>query len=163
MPVGAGLISTWRVDTSSGIWIGYQIILGFRIGLGMQHATIAVPTVLEPRDIPVGFSLVFFCQQLGGAIFASVGENVFGQKTLAGLTRVIDDFDPETIVNTGATDLRRIVPVKDLHAVLVEYNSALHWVFIAGTFMAAFSALGAFALEWKSVKGKQGGPSDEED
>ncbi|CAI7596834.1 unnamed protein product [Penicillium discolor] len=163
MPIGAGLISTWRVDTSSGMWIGYQIILGFGIGLGMQHAAIAVQTVLEPRDIPVGVSLVFFCQQLGGAIFVSVGENVFGQKLLAGLTPVIDDFDPETIVNTGATDLRSIVPAKDLHAVLVEYNAALHWVFIVGTIMAALSALGAFALEWKSVKGKQGGPGDEEE
>lgn len=163
MPIGAGLISTWRVDTSSSMWIGYQIVLGFGIGLGMQHAAIAVQTVLEPRDIPVGVSLVFFCQQLGGAIFVSVGENVFGQKLLAGLARVIDDFDPETIVNTGATDLRSIVPAKDLHAVLVKYNAALHWVFIVGTIMAALSALGAFALEWKSVKGKQGGPGDEEE
>ncbi|KAJ5951537.1 uncharacterized protein N7479_009950 [Penicillium vulpinum] len=162
MPLGAGLISTWRVDTSVGIWIGYQIVLGFGIGLGMQHAAIAVQTVLQPRDIPVAVSLVFFWQQLGGAIFVSVGENVFGQKLIAGLTRVIDDFDPETIVNTGATDLRRIVPAKDLHAVLVEYNAALHWVFIVGTIMAALSALGAFAFEWKSVKGKQRGPSNED-
>ncbi|KAJ5410692.1 uncharacterized protein N7487_005051 [Penicillium crustosum] len=163
MPIGAGLISTWRVNTSSGMWIGYQIILGFGIGLGMQHAAIAVQTVLEPRDIPVGVSLVFFCQQLGGAIFVSVGENIFSQKLLAGLTRAIDDFDPETIVNTGATNLRSIVPPKDLHAVLVEYNVALHWVFIVGTITAALSALGAFALEWKSVKGKRGGPGDEEE
>ncbi|KAJ5506982.1 hypothetical protein N7453_005939 [Penicillium expansum] len=142
---------------------GLLIILGFGIGLGMQHAAIAVQTVLQPRDIPVGVSLVFFCQQLGGAIFVSVGENVFGQKLIAGLTRVIDDFDPETIVNTGATNLRSIVPAKDLPAVLFEYNAALHWVFIVGTIMAALSALGAFALEWKSVKGKQRGPGDEED
>ncbi|RAK79022.1 MDR family MFS transporter [Aspergillus fijiensis CBS 313.89] len=161
-PTGAGLISTWHVDTSAGMWIGYQIILGFGIGLGMQHAAIAVQTVLQPRDIPVGVSLVFFCQQLGGAIFVSVGENVFDRKLIAGLTRVLDDLDPESIINTGATDLRSIVPAKDLHTVLVEYNTALHWVFIVGTIMAALSALGACALEWKSVKGKQGGPGDEE-
>ncbi|OJJ97023.1 hypothetical protein ASPACDRAFT_81137 [Aspergillus aculeatus ATCC 16872] len=163
MPLGAGLISTWHVDTSAGMWIGYQIILGFGIGLGMQHAAIAVQTVLQPRDIPVGVSLVFFCQQLGGTIFVSVGENVFDHKLIAGLTHVLDDLDPETIINTGATDLRSIVPTKDLHAVLVEYNTALRWVFIVGTIMAALSALGACALEWKSVKGKQGGPGDEED
>jgi MFS family permease len=52
MPLGTGLISTWRVDTSSGMWIGYQIILGFGIGLGMQHAAIAVQTVLPPPRRP---------------------------------------------------------------------------------------------------------------
>ncbi|KAJ5852695.1 MFS general substrate transporter [Penicillium soppii] len=89
----------------------------------------------------------------GGAIFVSVGENVFGQKLLAGLNRVIDDFDPKTIVNIGATDLRSDVPVKDLHAILVEYKAALHWVLIVGTIMAALSALGAFDLDWKSARG----------
>ncbi|EAU33525.1 predicted protein [Aspergillus terreus NIH2624] len=163
MPLGTGLISTWRVDTSSGMWIGYQIILGFGIGLGMQHAAIAVQTVLPPPDVPVAVSLVFFCQQLGGTIFVSVGENIFSQNLIAGLTRVIHDLDPETIANTGATDLRRIVPRDDLPTVLVEYNAALHWVFLVGTIMAALSALGAFALEWKSVKGKQVGPGNEQE
>ncbi|GAB1215127.1 hypothetical protein ATERTT37_004313 [Aspergillus terreus] len=163
MPLGTGLISTWRIDTSSGMWIGYQIILGFGIGLGMQHAAIAVQTVLPPPEVPVAVSLVFFCQQLGGTIFVSVGENIFSQNLIAGLTRVIHDLDPETIANTGATDLRRIVPRDDLPTVLVEYNAALHWVFLVGTIMAALSALGAFALEWKSVKGKQVGPGNEQE
>lgn len=34
--VGAGLISTWTVGTSTGAWIGYQIILGIGRGAGMQ-------------------------------------------------------------------------------------------------------------------------------
>lgn len=57
MSIGAGLISAWRIDTRSGMWIGYQIMLGFGIGLAMQHAAIAIQTVLEPRNIPVGVSL----------------------------------------------------------------------------------------------------------
>ena len=104
--IGAGLISTFKVNTSTGMWIGYQIILGFGIGLGLQHGPIAVQTVLEPKDVPMGVSLVFFCQQLGGAIFVSVGQNVFDNKLIAGLTSVVKGLDPHTIVNTGATDLR---------------------------------------------------------
>lgn len=30
--VGGGLISTWEVDTSTGVWIGYQILCGAGIG-----------------------------------------------------------------------------------------------------------------------------------
>ncbi|GFF77751.1 putative HC-toxin efflux carrier TOXA [Aspergillus lentulus] len=163
LPVGAGLVSTFKVDSGSGMWIGYQIILGFGICLGMQHASVAVQVVLQPWDVPMGVSLVFFCQQLGGAIFVSVGQNVFDQKLIAGLTSVVDDLDPQTIVITGATNLRHIVPAVDLHEVLVQYNDTLRCVFIVRTIMSSLSALGSFALEWKAVKGKHGGEDEEEE
>jgi MFS family permease len=161
--IGAGLISTFKVNTSTGMWIGYQIILGFGIGLGLQHGPIAVQTVLEPKDVPMGVSLVFFCQQLGGAIFVSVGQNVFDNKLISGLTSVVKGLDPHTIVNTGATDLRDAVPTTGLYEVLVAYNEALRWVFIVGVIMASLSALGSFTLEWRSVKDEQGPTSEDSD
>ncbi|KAF9766434.1 hypothetical protein IL306_001169 [Fusarium sp. DS 682] len=158
MPIGAGLISTFKVDTSTGKWIGYQIILGFGIGLGLQHGPIAVQTVLKRPDIPVAVSLVFFCQQLGGAIFVSVGQTVLSTRLVATLPDIIKGLDPHKIVNTGATALRDSVSAADLPKVLVAYNRALSWVFIVGAIMAALSALGSFALEWKSVKSEEKKP-----
>ncbi|KAF4772788.1 MFS general substrate transporter [Colletotrichum scovillei] len=155
MPVGAGLLSTFKVNTGSGSWIGFQIILGFGIGLGLQHGPIAVQTVLQRKHIPMAVSLVFFCQQLGGAIFVSVGQNVLNSKLIEGLTDAVKDLDPQTIVNTGATALRDILPAADLPTVLVKYNEAIRWVFIVGTVTASLSALGSFTLEWKSVKGDE--------
>ncbi|KAG9245614.1 putative efflux pump antibiotic resistance protein [Calycina marina] len=125
LAVGAGLISTFKVDTSTGMWIGNQIILGSVIGLGLQHAPIAIQTVLQRKDIPMGIALVFFCQQLGGAIFVSVGQNVFNNKLIHGLATIANDVDPTTIIGAGATGFRTIVPTADLHKVLVVYNNAL--------------------------------------
>lgn len=34
--VGTGLVSTFKVDTDADKWIGYQILLGFGTGLGIQ-------------------------------------------------------------------------------------------------------------------------------
>lgn len=34
--VGTGLVSTFRVDTPTDRWVGYQILLGFGTGLGVQ-------------------------------------------------------------------------------------------------------------------------------
>lgn len=34
--VGTGLVSTFRVDTTTDRWVGYQILLGFGTGLGIQ-------------------------------------------------------------------------------------------------------------------------------
>ncbi|EME45094.1 hypothetical protein DOTSEDRAFT_149923 [Dothistroma septosporum NZE10] len=156
MPIGAGLISTFDLTTGSGKWIGFQTILGIGIGMGMQQGTLAAQTVLSRKDVPTGVSLCFFCQQLGGAIFVSVGQNAFIQKFTSGLTHLVGDLDVSEIVNTGATEIQKIVPAQDLHEVLAAYNGALRQVFLVGVIMACLASVGAFSLEWRSVKGKQG-------
>ncbi|KAI6897419.1 MFS general substrate transporter [Hortaea werneckii] len=156
MPIGAGLISTWTVHTGSPKWIGFQVLFGFGVGLGMQQATMAAQTVLRKQDVPTGVALLFFAQQLGGAIFVSVGQYVLNSKLVSGIVRLVPDLSPERILNTGATKLRRIVPAQDLQGVLVAYNSALRQVFVVATAMACLAALGAFSLEWRSVKAKEG-------
>ena len=149
-------ISTWTVHTGSPKWIGFQVLFGFGVGLGMQQATIAAQTVLREQDVPTGVALLFFAQQLGGAIFVSVGQNVLDSKLVSGIVRLVPNLSPERILNTGATELRRIVPAHDLQGVLVAYNSALRQVFVVATAMACLAALGAFSLEWRSVKAKEG-------
>ncbi|KAI6838779.1 MFS general substrate transporter [Hortaea werneckii] len=156
MPIGAGLLTTWTVQTGSPKWIGFQVLFGLGVGLGMQQATMAAQTVLRKQDVPTGVALLFFAQQLGGAIFVSVGQNVLNSKLVSGIVRLVPDLSPERILNTGATELRRIVPANDLQGVLVAYNLALRQVFVVATAMACLAALGAFGLEWRSVKAKEG-------
>lgn len=152
MPIGAGLISTWEVDTGNGKWIGYQVLYGFSLGLGMQQAQLAAQTVLKRADVPTGLALMVFMQTLGGAVFISVGQNVLTSRLVSGITQLVEGLDPAMIVNTGATDLRDLVPADQLPAVLEVYNEALRQVFLIATGMAAVTILGAVGLEWKSVK-----------
>lgn len=35
LPIGAGLLSTFKVHTAHPTWIGVQVLLGFGIGVGM--------------------------------------------------------------------------------------------------------------------------------
>lgn len=116
----------------------------------------AAQTVLRKQDVPTGVALLFFAQQLGGAIFVSVGQNMLNSKLVSGIVKLVPDLSPERILNTGATELRQIVPAHDLQGVLVVYNSALRQVFVVATAMACLAALGAFSLEWRSVKAKEG-------
>ena len=158
MPIGAGLITMFTVDTGKGKWIGFQILAGFGIGMGMQQGALAAQTVLSKKDVPTGVSLMFFCQMLGGAIFVSVGQNVLDSKLVSGLTELVQGLSPEDIVNTGATELRSAVPAPVLLKVLVAYNSALRETFIVATAIGALAILGSLLVEWRSVKGK-GGPT----
>ena len=156
MPIGAGLITTFNLGTGEGKWIGYQILFGFSIGIGMQQGSLAAQTVLDKKDVPTGVSLMFFCQMLAGAIFVSVGQNVWASSLVSGLIDLVSGLNPEQVVNTGATDLRTAVPSQDLEPVLRVYNSALRDAFIVALAMGCISIFGALAVEWRSVKGKQG-------
>ena len=43
LTISAALMSTFEIDTTSGKWIGYQILGGFGQGLGLQMVNIVLP------------------------------------------------------------------------------------------------------------------------
>ncbi|KAJ7250375.1 DHA14-like major facilitator [Mycena rebaudengoi] len=154
MGVGAGLITTFRPDTGTAHWLGFQVIYGLGVGFGMQNPVLAVQTVLNLEDIPTGTSLVMFMQTLGGALFVSVGQNIFSNKLASGLVAQVPNLDPRIILNAGATNLRAAVDPQYLPAVISVYNQALVSSYYVSIAMACLSLIGALAVEWKSVKGK---------
>lgn len=153
MSIGAGMISTWTVSTGHSMWIGYQVLYGFGLGIGMQQGNMAAQTVLNRKDVPMGISLVMLTQMLGGAIFISVGQNILDKNLVEGITKLVPGIDPRMIVNTGATALRNLVSPDKLPEILVVYNYAIRQTFLIAVGMSVAAAVGAFALEWKSVKG----------
>ncbi|OCK89520.1 putative efflux pump antibiotic resistance protein [Cenococcum geophilum 1.58] len=153
MSIGAGLISTWQPNTGHAKWIGYQVIFGLGLGIGMQQPSMAAQVVLPNTDVPTGVSLMFFAQNVGGAVFVSVGQNVFANHLVKDLTKIAG-LDAAAVVNTGATDLRRVVPSSLVPLVLEVYNHAVQNAFYVGVAMACFSIVGAAGVEWKSVKGR---------
>lgn len=155
MPIGAGLVYTFDLNTSESKWIGYPIFIGFGAGLGLQQPQIAAQTVLKRHLVPTGLSMIFFLQQLGGAIFVSVGQNVLNKSLIPGIVRAVPGFTPAMVVNTGATKLRKAIPPQYLLAALEAYNQALRQVFLVGLIMAALGIVGAGFIEWKSVKSKK--------
>lgn len=46
LSVGSGLIATFSPDTSTGKWIGYQILYGVGRGLGLQMVWSCSPSLI---------------------------------------------------------------------------------------------------------------------
>ncbi|KAG8525408.1 uncharacterized protein KY384_009052 [Bacidia gigantensis] len=158
MAIGAGLLSTWTPNTGAAGWIGYQIVFGFGVGFGMQQALIAAQTVLPLKDIPIGTSIINFCLTLGGALFISVGQNVFTNRLITNLAASSSTVPPDLVLNTGATNLNKAVLQIDpgsYPAVRAAYNDALAQTFYVSVAMSALSIFGALGMEWKSVKAKK--------
>jgi hypothetical protein len=156
LSTGTGLLTTLQVDTNHSKWIGYQIIYGFGLGLGMQQAGMAAQTCLSKKDVMTGVSIMFFMQGLGGAIWLSVAQTIFDHSLVINL-RGVADLDPAMIVKTGATDLRNLVPAESLPAVLVAYNSALSTTFKLAVGCAVATIIAGATMEWRNIKGMKNG------
>ncbi|CAK7206856.1 hypothetical protein SEUCBS139899_009662 [Sporothrix eucalyptigena] len=157
MSVGEGLMSTFTPNTGSNHWIGFQFIAGFGLGFGMQIGNLAAQTVLEPQDISTGVAIMFFVQQLGGAVFTTVGQTILSNLLVSQL-KDVPGIDTKAIVNVGATELASVVPPQFLPLVIDAYNFACTRIFLTGMGLAFASLVCAFFMEWRSIKKPPGGP-----
>ena len=148
--VGAALITTWQVDTSMGIWIGYQIILGTGQGLSLQQPNFAAQTVLPKEQAPTGLAVLQFVQSLFGTIFVTVCQTLLQNRLVQRLAPL--GIDGNAVANGGATSLRSLVPADKLPQVLDAYNDSLKGIWYAGLAMAILGFLASFGYEWKNVK-----------
>jgi EmrB/QacA subfamily drug resistance transporter len=155
--IGSGLITTWEPSTGSPKWIGYQIIYGFGVGLGMQQPLITVQAVLSLKDVPTGTAMVMFCQTFGGALFVSVAQNVFNNRLIDGIAKTGSGLDPYMIIGVGATKLKDAIPTQLLPAVQQAYSDALNETWYIAVAMVCLGGIGAAFVEWKSVKGMKPG------
>lgn len=159
--VGAGLITTWQVDTAIGKLVGYQILSGFGTGLALALPQVAVQPALAPQDIPIGISITIFMQFFSAALMVSVGNNVLNNKLVQyGRAVGIPGFDAGTLVRAGATEVWNVVPPAYLPRMLVAYNEALRWTFRVGLVMACLSIVSAVFLEWRRMTPSQEGSAD---
>ncbi|KAH7309933.1 putative MFS multidrug transporter [Rhexocercosporidium sp. MPI-PUGE-AT-0058] len=149
--VGAGLLTTLEVGASAGKWIGFQIVYGFGLGFSTQAPNMAAQTVLPREDVTIGASLMFFGQQLFGAVFISVGQNVLDNQ-LTNRLAGIPGISRQVLESTGATELLNLIPAKYHATALGAYNDSLRMCFQVALIMACLSILGALGMEWRTVK-----------
>ena len=117
----------------------------------MQAPSLTAQAVLPKEDISIGVSLMMFSQQLGGAIFILIGQNVFASRLISDFEGV-PGLEPDMVVNVGATDLTKTIPPQYLEDVLSVYNNALTKTYDVGLAVSCLMIIGALGMEWKSIK-----------
>lgn len=127
--------------------------------MGLELPNIAVQTILPEKDVAVGTSLVVFARSLGGAVFVSVGENLFSNSIVSGMIARVPELDPSVVLQAGATELQQSVKqsgIKNAEGVLAVvleiYNDAIIKTFVLALALACISILGAIGVEWRTVK-----------
>lgn len=154
--VGCGLLTTFTTSSSSGKWIGYQVLAGAGQGAGFQIPMTAMQTVLAHEDIPFGSAIIMFFQTLGGAIFISVGQSLFQNGLRSYLTAHAPDIDPTVIISAGATEVQKALQdlgkLNELPIVKEAYMSGLVNSYRAALALACLGFVAGLLVPWKHVR-----------
>jgi MFS family permease len=152
--VGAGLIYTLDITSSSGKWIGYQALVGAGLGLTFQISVIVAQAIVKPSDLSSVSAVILFFQTIGGAIFISAAQSGFTNKMLKELPLRAPGVNAALVIATGATDLRKVFTADQIPGILDAYMQGLRVPFIIAIACACVTALLAFTPRYESIKGK---------
>jgi hypothetical protein len=131
-------------STTMSHWLGFQVIQGIGVGLGMQMSSLTIQLELndEPILVPIGIALVTFMQFLGGTVVQVIAGAVFNNKLMDELVSHanLTDLQIDLLLDGGVTHIRdtiqRYFPSR-LDLVLESYNSAITTVFVSGFYQSS--------------------------
>ncbi|KAK5111872.1 hypothetical protein LTR62_004604 [Meristemomyces frigidus] len=158
MAIGFGLTSTLGVHSSTGEWVGYQILFGAGRGMGMQMPIVAVQNRLAANVAPLAISLCMFTGMLFGALFLSTSATILTNSLHTTIPQYAPGANVTAIVVAGATGFRNIVAQDELPGVLLAYAKSINRVFYLCTALGALCLPFAFGLGWTNIKAKKTEP-----
>jgi hypothetical protein len=137
--IACGLYTTFTpFSTSSGKWIGFQILQGLGCGFAAQMALLTTQNVLKTRPsiIPVGISTVLFAQYFGSSVMQTVGASIFHNKLVERLesTAGLNAAGVAILLEAGNLNAKKAAveafPGR-VDAIISAYNDAITTVFVS--------------------------------
>ncbi|KAI1415123.1 MFS general substrate transporter [Hypoxylon sp. FL1857] len=149
--IGAGLTSTFNPTTSLGNIIGYQILMGAGRGFILQLLVTAMQANVPREDASIATAYAIFSQLLGGAIFSAVAKAVFTSSIGEALQKFAPGVDPSVLIDSGVTEIAKVIPPAELQGALLAYNEAITHVFYLQLAAAACAFLSGWGMGWKNL------------
>ena len=155
MPIAAGLITTFKINTSFVQLIMYTALSGLAYGIGFSGPQNAVQTVLPAEDVPLGLSVMLFAQSFGPAVAVAIAQVLFTNQLSTNLSGLVPDLSRANVENSGLTEIVTSVPAAKVREVLMGIDKSLiqTWYLVVG--LACATTIGSLSIEWRSVKSKR--------
>ncbi|KAF2666842.1 putative efflux pump antibiotic resistance protein [Microthyrium microscopicum] len=152
LPVFAGLMTTFTVDSSLAKLIFYTGLLGFGAGIGFQAPQTAVQTSLSPADARMGLATIIFAQHFGPAVFISAAQSIFTNRLQANLKGLAPSLNATSIENTSLGELRTHIRVDQLQGLLSRFDLSLVQTWYLAVALGCITMVGSLGMEWRTVK-----------
>ncbi|KAK1764303.1 major facilitator superfamily domain-containing protein [Phialemonium atrogriseum] len=149
--VAAGLIYTLDIGSSSGKWIGFQILGGLGWGVGFQVPIIVAQGTAKPSDMSSVTAIILFFQTVGGAFSVSAGQSAFVNRLLGQLPVSAPGVDPLQVILTGAAQIRQVFPADQVNGILEAYMSGIKASFAISVAFVGIAFLASLASRWRRL------------
>ncbi|KAJ5199153.1 Major facilitator superfamily domain general substrate transporter [Penicillium cf. griseofulvum] len=153
--VGCGLFYTFDIGTSTGKWIGYQILVGFSAGWTFQIAMSNAQVHASPEDMSQATAIVNFFTTVGGAFFLSVAQCVFNNQLIQTVIRRLPELDPAVVIGAGATQVRKVFTASQVSVIIDSYMIGLKAVFAITVAAYGVATVTGFFGSWKKINGHE--------
>ncbi|KAK5011716.1 hypothetical protein LTR28_007255 [Elasticomyces elasticus] len=149
--IGCGLLYTMDATTSTGKWIGYQILVGFAVGFTTQVALQNAQVQVRLEDLSQATAVMNFFLTVGGSFFISAAQCGFNNQLIKYLAAHLPGVDAAVALGTGATQIRDVFTVAQVPVIIDGYISGLKTVFAIA--VAAFGTATLLGLlgNWKRL------------
>ncbi|PWI64554.1 hypothetical protein PCL_09567 [Purpureocillium lilacinum] len=155
--IGAGLLYLLEVNTSTGKWIGYQIVAGAGWGCAFQIPMIAVQGSVSPKDLASATGVLLFFQCIGGAFLVSGAQSAFVNQMIPAVLNNDPEVNIGALVLTGATEIRKAFPAEQQSYIIGGYMQGLKVVFAICIACTGLATVVGFATRWKKLNQGEAG------
>lgn len=139
--VCTGLLYTLDIGSGEGKWIGYQIIGGVGWGIASQIPIITVQATAPATDLAEVTAILFFLRNVGGDHKGAAAQAALVNVLVKVRSHSAPGIDPVTVVNTVATDLRRVFSADQVPGIFVAYMRGLKISFAIGLALSAVASI----------------------
>jgi hypothetical protein len=154
--VGYGLLYTLNINTSTGKWIGYQILSGVGAGLAFQVPIIVAQSGADAEDISSITAMVLFFQCMGGTTMLVAAQSAFANKLIATVRISALGIDPLEVVQTGATQIRSTFRADQVPGVVLAYMTGIKTALAISVAATGVAFLASLCNRWKRIHAAAG-------
>ena len=153
LAVGSGLFYTLSPSTSEATVIGFQILCGMGVGLGMQNSLLAMQVEFKDAPVLIGqaSSMATFGQFLGGTVGLGIAEPVFASELSRNLLKYAPNA-PTMIVKESPVAIWTDIPADLIPGVVLAYCESVKVVFIVGVPIAILGLVTALFIKNEKIE-----------
>ncbi|KZL81469.1 hc-toxin efflux carrier toxa [Colletotrichum incanum] len=153
--IAAGLLYTLGIGTSTGKWVGYQILAGFGYGLALQVPVIIAQAFAAPADIAPTTAIVIFARSLGGTFMLAAAQSGFVNQLVHRLATTARSVSPALVTKTGATELHQVFFGAELDGVIRAYAWGIKVAFAITIAACGITVPVSLLSKWDNVNAKK--------
>ncbi|RYC89409.1 putative efflux pump gsfJ [Fusarium oxysporum f. sp. narcissi] len=153
--IASGLFYTLDIGTSTGKWVGYQILAGVGYGIGLQVPIVISQAFAAPGDMAPVTSIIIFARTLGGTFLITAAQSGFINQIIHKLSSTASTIDPASVTETGATTLRQNFSGAELDGILHAYAWGIKVAFSITIAACGITVITSLFTKWTNIHVKK--------